>query len=136
MMAFDSNKKRLTTFRVDRMKNAKIIPEAREGRDEFEKINIDNYLNRSFSMYHGKDERVEIQFLNFLLDAAIDKFGKENVHYRKVDDRHFSVSAHVEVSDQFFAWVSGFGKKAKIIAPQSVIQEYKDFLDKIRNMYN
>ena len=136
MMAYDDSKHDIRTYRVDRMKNVEIMHEPREGAEEFEKIDIESYLQRSFSMYHGKDVRVEIRFLNHLLDTAIDKFGKDNVFYRKIDDRHFSVSAHVEVSDQFFAWVTGFGKKAKIIAPESVIQEYKDFLEKIRESYN
>ena len=136
MMAFDDQKQKMLTYRVDRMKNVEILHEPREGADEFEKIDIDSYLQRSFSMYHGKDVRVEIRLLNHLLDTAIDKFGKDKVFYGKVDDRHFSVSAHVEVSDQFFAWVAGFGKKAKITNPPEVVQEYKAFLDKIREMYN
>lgn len=136
LMAFDDKKKQIRTYRVDRMKGVKVVPEAREGEKEFEKIDIESYLQRSFAMYNGTDTRVEIQFINFLLDTVIDKFGKENVFYSKVDDKHFRVSAHVEVSDQFFAWVSGFGRRAKIIAPESVVQEYKNFLDKIRNMYD
>lgn len=136
MMAFDDKSKKIRTYRVDRMKNVQVTAEPRVGEDAFEQIDIDSYLQRSFSMYHGKDVRVEIQFLNHLLDTVIDKFGKDRVFYSKMDDRHFIVSAHVEVSDQFFAWVSGFGRKARITAPESVVQEYKAFLDKIRNMYD
>lgn len=137
MMAHDAKKEELRTYRVDRIKDVKVLLDApREGEKEFAKIDVDSYLQRSFSMYHGEDIRVEIQFLNFLLDAAIDKFGKDKVFYSKVDDKHFRVSAHIEVSDQFFAWVAGFGKRAKITAPESVVQKYKDFLDKIRNMYD
>ena len=38
----------------------------------------------------------------------------------KVDETHFSVTAKVEISDQFFGWILGFGKKAKILYPEDV----------------
>lgn len=45
------------------------------------------------------------------------------------------VSTDVEISDQFFAWVCGFGKKAKIIGHDGVVEEFKAYLDKIRETY-
>ena len=55
--------------------------------------------------------------------------------YNIVDDRHFSITAPVEISDQFYGWVLGFGKKAKILKPQKVVDGFTEYLDKIRNMY-
>ena len=34
---------------------------------------------------------------------------KQYVKLIKVDETHFSVTAKVEVSDQFFGWILGFG---------------------------
>ena len=135
MMAYDEKKQEIRTYRIDRMKNVKVLPELRVGAEAFSKIDVDNYLQKSFAMYHGTEERVEIQFVNFLLDTVVDKFGKENVHYSKVDDRHFRVSARIEVSDQFFAWVSGFRKRAVITYPPNVVKDYKKFLTDIQSKY-
>ena len=33
------------------------------------------------------------------------------------DKNHFSVVANVEISDLFFGWICGFGKRAKIESP-------------------
>ena len=47
----------------------------------------------------------------------------------------WSITAPVEISDQFYGWVLGFGNKAKILKPQKVVEGFTEYLDKIRNMY-
>ena len=86
-------------------------------------------------MYGGEQRLVEIRFINPLLDAVVDRFGTKDVQYAKVDDTHFSVTAKVEISDQFFGWLLGFGNKAKLLYPDDTIQELSDYLDKIRSLY-
>ena len=78
-----------------------------------------------------------IRFINPLLDAVVDRFGndKSSVWYEKLDDTHFTVATQVEISDQFFGWVLGFGKKAKILEPPAVVDQFKAYLDKVREMY-
>ncbi len=58
-----------------------------------------------------------------------------HVQYARVDDTHFSVTAKVEISDQFFGWILGFGRKAKLLYPDDVIDQFKDYLDRIRDLY-
>jgi hypothetical protein len=41
----------------------------------------------------------------------------------------------VELSDQFFSWLCGFGNKVKIVGPDFVIEQFTEYLDKIRSMY-
>ena len=43
--------------------------------------------------------------------------------------------AKIEISNQFFGWLSGFGKKVQIISPPEVREEFAEYLDKIREMY-
>lgn len=81
------------------------------------------------------EQVVEIRFINPLLDAVIDRFGTKDVQYAKVDETHFSVTAKVEISDQFFGWILGFGKKAKLLYPDDVIDQFRGYMDKIREMY-
>lgn len=71
------------------------------------------------------------------MNAVVDRFGNDEngVWYEKLDDAHFTVTAQVEISDQFFGWLLGFGKKAKLIAPDVAVEEFKVYLDKVREMY-
>jgi len=65
----------------------------------------------------------------------VERFGTKDVLYSQVDDRHFSAETEVEVSDQFYGWLLGFGKSAKILSPQSEMEKFQAYLDKIRGIY-
>ena len=137
LLAFDDYAQDMRTYRVDRMKGVDRTGEPREGAEAFAEIDLKSYTKRVFSMFGGKQERVTIRFINPLLDAVVDRFGndKGSVQYAKVDDTHFSVTTQVEISDQFFGWVLGFGKKAKLIGSDRAVEQFRAYLDKVREMY-
>ena len=135
MLAFDDKSQEMRTYRVDRMKDIRTTGEVRDGDAEYKGIDLQNYTQRVFGMFGGKRVRVTLRFINPLLDTVIERFGTKDVQYEKRDDSHFSVSPEVELSDQFFAWLCGFGNKVKVIGPEFVIDEFTAFLDKIRAVY-
>lgn len=135
LLAFDDYAQDLRTYRVDRMKSVNRTGEPRDGENVFLDIDLKTYTQRVFSMFGGKQERVTIRFINPLLDTVVDRFGTKGVQYSKVDDTHFSITAPVEISDQFFSWICGFGRKAKVLYPDKVVSDFKEYLDKIRNIY-
>ncbi|MBO4929374.1 MAG: WYL domain-containing protein, partial [Clostridia bacterium] len=67
-------------------------------------------------------------------DAVLDQFGRD-VMLMPVDAGHFTVNVLVETSPPFFAWLSTFGKSAKILDPQPVVEEMKTFIGKLSEMY-
>ena len=137
LLAYDAKAQDMRTYRVDRMKEVKALDEPREGAEAFAAIDMETYTRRVFSMYGGQQKRVSVRFINPLLDTAIERFGTApDVFYRPDGERHFVVTADVEISDQFFSWVCGFRKKAKIINPPDVVEGMKKFLSGIREMYN
>ena len=69
------------------------------------------------------------------MDAVVDRFGTKDIHYSKSDERHFTVTAKVEISNQFFGWLLGFGKRVQIMLPSDVRKEFAEYIDKIREMY-
>lgn len=136
LLAFDDKSQEIRTYRVDRMKNVTAINEPREGAKIFSELDVESYTRRVFSMFGGKQKRVSIRFINPLLDTAIERFGTgPDVFYRQEDEKHFVVTADVEVSDQFFAWVCGFRKRAAIVNPPDVVENMKKFLEDIETRY-
>ncbi len=135
LLAFDDKMKKILTYRVDRMRDIRFTSQSREGAEAFRAIDLKSYTQRVFSMYSGKQERVTIRFINPLLDAIIDRFGTKNVKYYKADDNHFNIVADVEISDQFFGWICGFGNKAKIIDPLKVKIQFTEYIEKIKKLY-
>ena len=87
-------------------------------------------------MMGGEEKRVHMLFTNDLLDTVVDRFGATDATYTPTDERHFTVSVSVEVSDQFFAWVCGFRKRASIVGPLDVVEGFKQFLGDIQGKYN
>ena len=72
--------------------------------------------------------------LSILADAVIDQFGKD-VMMMPVDAEHFTITVPIEVSPTFFAWVSTFGRKVKILAPAPVVEKMKAFIQASADMY-
>lgn len=135
LLAYVNEKQKMRTYRIDRMKDVSLTGEPREGEDEFAKLDVRTYAQRVFGMYGGTQKRVTIQFINPLLDTAIERFGVKDVQYSKVDDRHFKVTANVEISDQFYGWLLGVGKRAKLTWPDDEVEKFKAYIDKVRSAY-
>ena len=135
LLGFDDKHKRIQTYRVDKMKDISFTNEPREGEEEYKKTNIDSLVKRRFSMFAGKTEVVKIRFHELLLDAVVERFGKKGASYSKCDDGFFTVLTTVETSDPFYGWLTSFGRRATLLEPEHVIENYKAYLDKVREMY-
>ena len=135
LLAYDG--KRITTYRVDRMHDVKREGKPREGDAEFKKVDMRTYTQRVFYMFSGEEQLVQIRFINRLLDVVIDRFGTDNrvVQYVKDGDRHFIMTAKLAVSDQFFGWLLGFGRRAKLIGGETVLEQFRAYLAKVHEMY-
>ena len=128
-------KKTFRMFRIDRMRKIKLLQEPRTETEDSKSLNMRNYARRVFSMFEGTPERVTIRFVESSLDAAVDRFGVEDVIYSQIDKTHFTVTATVEVSDAFYGWLCGFGNKVKVISPNWVADGFADHVKKIAEMY-
>ena len=118
------------------MKGADIDDEPREGGVEFSKINMKAYTQQHFGMFSGEPKTVSLRFTNNLLDTMVDRFGTaSDVFYRPDDDTHFVVTTQIAISDQFFGWLCGFRKMAKIVSPPDVVADFQKFLDDIYGRY-
>ena len=131
-------KGKLINYRLDRMRNVRRTGKPREGKETFEAVNLKTYQRRVFNMYGGNEELVLIRFINPLLDVMVERFGTgDGVLYRRVDDTHLTVRTYVEVSDQFFGWLLGFGKRVKLMeASGTAVKDFKAYLKKISEMYS
>lgn len=135
LLAFDDNSQQIRTYRVDRMKAINRLGTPRDGAEAFAAIDMKTYTQRTFSMFGGERERVSIRFVSSLLDTAVERFGRYNVSYSRSDDHHFTVSADVEISDQFFGWLCGFGTKAKLFSPYTVVNDFTSYLERIHLLH-
>ncbi len=134
LMAFDDESHKMKTYRVDRMRDVQYTDEPREGSKEFAAIDFKSYTKRVFGMFEGERRHITILCANNLLDTMIDRFGTKAAHYSKKDEEHFVIMTEVDLSDQFFSWVCGFGDRVKIL-DSDIAAQFTAYLDRIRKQY-
>ncbi len=122
-----------THYRVDKMESVEITDENRELSSE--PFDVSAYVKTMFRMYSGDETIVSIRFDNDLVGVVYDRFGID-VPVIKADDRHFICRAKLAVSPHFLSWIMSFGNKAKIISPQSVIDDLCELAAKVKNNYD
>jgi predicted DNA-binding transcriptional regulator YafY len=88
-------------------------------------------------MFDGEERHVTIQAILPLLDTMVERFGndKQNAIFSKVDDTHFRMTIKVNISDQFFGWLLGFGRRVKLIEPDDVVEQFAAYIKKVGDMY-
>ena len=134
LVGFDSELGIIKHFRVDKMADIEVTEEPRDGEEIYAALDMGVYARKTFGMFTGDETSVRLQFENDLVGAVLDRLGRD-VMLIPDGDSHFTVRTDVVVSPQFFAWVLGFGKKAKILEPERVVNQLKDHIDQIRQLY-
>lgn len=114
----------VTSYRVDRMSEIRPVDQPRTPCQELTGKALVEHANRLFQMYSGETADVKLRFDRSLVNVVIDRFGRD-ILLIPDGDRHFVFTVNVAVSPMFLSWVIGFGSKAKILHPQSVIDACK-----------
>ena len=134
LIAFDCASLQMRHYRVDKMLKISCLELEREGREEFEKLNMADYTRRNFGMFAGEEEMVKLEVHKRLLGVILDRFGRE-VMIIPADEEHFRVNVRVSVSNQFFGWIFGLGGDVKILSPENVVEQMKEEVKKIEKLY-
>ncbi len=130
LAAYDSAEGIMKHYRVDKMGQVKVLKKVREGMEQFARVDLSDYTNQTFGMFGGEGQTVTLQFPNRLAGVVIDRFGRE-VDIRPMTDRVFRIRVRVAVSGQFFGWLSGIGREAVVVAPASVREQYRKWIEDI-----
>lgn len=125
---------KMRNYRVDRMTNVNATTKPRTGKALFTKEEQAQYQKNTFKMYSGKVQDVTMRFRFNMMNAVVDKFGRQD-YVKVIDEEHFEITVPVAVSPQFYGWIFGLGGYVTIMAPQSVRKGMVKELEKIRKRY-
>ena len=134
LVAFDDRSGEIRHYRVDKMLRLSLLDEVREGKGQFEGLDIAGYSRKTFGMFAGEEETVKLCCDAGLTGVIIDRFGKD-VSLRGADEGHIRVRVDVAVSRQFFGWVTGLGSGVRIEGPEHVVRAYREYLQEILGQY-
>ena len=134
LIAYDEQDEKIKHYRVDKMQSARVVDEERIGRESFTDFDLAAFAKKTFAMYGGREETVTIVCPNRLAGVMIDRFG-QGVIMIPEDKDNFYIKSLVVVSPQFFGWLTGLGSDVKITGPESVKEEYRQYLEEIVSKY-
>ena len=103
------------------------LPDSVEADEAAESIIAEYVKREGVTLEHQEGDRAYYQ-------PATDKIVLPIIPTR-VDDEHFKITVPVAVSRQFYGWVVGLGEGVKIVEPDNIKENMRDFLDGIQKMY-
>ena len=121
-------------YRVDKMLKILTENEARNGAELFRTFDSARFAAGTFGMFGGREEKVNLEFENHLVGVMIDRFGQDIMIMSK-DNEHSVTRVQVNVSTQFYGWLAALGNSVRVISPENVRKEYRDFLRKALENY-
>jgi predicted DNA-binding transcriptional regulator YafY len=118
------------TYRVDRMMKIGVSDDGADRVPAEKRFDVKKFAERSFSMFGGEDMRVTLIFDKSMMNAIVERFGKD-VIVQRVDDDTASVHVEITKSNTFFGWLTQFGGMIMIESPGALIEEYKEYLKRL-----
>ncbi len=134
MIGYDEEAGKIKHYRVDKMRDIGLTGRERVGREYFDSLDMARYTKKTFGMFGGEDEVVQLLCRDHLVGVIIDRFGSE-VPIRPAGEGTFLARVQVAVSPQFFGWAAGIGSGLQIYGPAKVKDAYLSYLKEILEAY-
>lgn len=128
LVGFDTDKKEIRHYRVDKMVRTGMTDFPRSGREDYERFDISSYSGAVFGMFGGKPERITLQCAKRLANTMLDRFGNDTVILNDGDT--FRITVNAVPSPVFLGWVISFGGEVKILSPESTAKKLRELLEK------
>ena len=110
-------------YRVDRMAQTQLSGQPRQ--PGCEQLDLAAYTRRHFGHVLRGGAPGQLRCPNRLAHVMLDRFGLEVMLVPDGED-HFTLTADVAVSQQFFGWLFGLGGEVEVLAPREVRQALAD----------
>lgn len=134
LVIYDKRYNKMTNYRIDRMDKVESIEELADMPPESLGFDIANYKKSLFGMFSGETTEVTIEAHKSLIDAIFDLFGeKTRIISNGEETVRFTVD--VQVSPLFFGWCCSFGEKVKLLGPDNIIEQLKEYTDSVKEQY-
>lgn len=131
LVGYDEKKEKIINFRVDRMRSVKKLEEKYPKDRGF---NLNQHLETCFNMYPGEMSLIQIKFHNHLINAIIDRFGV-GINIEKLDESNFILTTRAAINTGLIRWILNWGSDAKVLSPESLVDDIKIEMKKMYDIY-
>ncbi|MBC7334389.1 MAG: WYL domain-containing transcriptional regulator [Actinobacteria bacterium] len=124
----------IRTFRIDRIKSAKVIENRFEIPSTF---SIDKFLEGSWGIIKGeKKEKVKLKFSPELAMFISEVKWHPSQKLEFLGDGSLLASYEVAGLDEIKRWILGFGKEVEVLEPEELRKEIEKETEEIRKIYS
>ncbi len=107
-------------FALDRIKALELTGESFETPENF---NIDEFMRSSFGVFHGEPVRVRVWFAAEIAEYIGEKVWHNSQRLEPQNDGSVIFEAEVAGTEEIKYWVLKWGAKARVLAPDSLVEE-------------
>lgn len=129
----------LMHLRIDRMKKVEITDKKARSFSEVSPykrfFDSADYSGKTFNMFSGDTQRLEIKFDSSILEEILDRFGTENSVRKHTDEEKLVLNTSCVVSDGLVSWIMQFGSKIEVVSPSSLRDDVKKRAEDILGVY-
>ena len=125
VLGWDEEKGRIITPKVDRITGMRILES--QVTPPPEDFDLNRYRKKVFRMYTGDDAAVTLECEPDMMNAMVDRFGRD-FPLEPLPDGRFRGLVTVSVSPTFFRWVFTYGGSIRIVGPGFVKRQYSEML--------
>ena len=123
----------MTEFRIDRMGTISVSDVCATRNERISQHSFESEDHAVFGRFGGEAVTVTLLVDANKVEIVMDRFGESVEWFPHGDDAAKAV-VRVRKSEPFFGWVAGLGGTVRIHGPNSVRQEYKDYLLRLADM--
>lgn len=113
----------LMNVRIDRISKVELLDEPARSVSEVSayKVRFDpaDYAQKTFNMFSGVPEIIELKCDNELLENMFDRFG-EQADTRVADDHSFFLRTEASVNHGLVGWILQFGDQIRVTQPKAL----------------
>ena len=136
-----NNKKydNLTHLRVDRICSVEILKSKARHFSEVseykQRFDIADYAKKTFNMFGGELQRIDLECDIKLLDQMIDKFGDKIMIRHESGSNEFRFSTEAMVSEGLIGWIMQFGGRVRVLSPKSLKSSVAERIIELETAY-
>lgn len=135
LIAYNDHHEDFVTYRVDRMSHIQVTEVPATKCAAISEFRVAEYALQAFGMFGGEKVTATIEFEASAIDEIRDRFGSDGFVVVPQSDELGKATFTIRKSSVFFGWLTGFGTRARLVAPSSLVEEYRGFLADIAAQY-
>jgi predicted DNA-binding transcriptional regulator YafY len=129
LRCYNSNRKEYRNYRIDRIEDVQHLDSLIGDEALVSAKELETYTSKTFKMYGGTEEKVELEFTEDLIDVIYDQFGLDTKIKRSGNNR-YTTTVKVQISGTFWGWFFQFPDQMRIISPETVSAQCQEWAQK------